>query len=82
MLWRSAQRTVGKPDRGLARECSGSGPRCLPGFSLASHRVVWHEATEEFDLQYVKQVIQLWVDTALEFGDPIPEPKGRRLMYA
>jgi len=24
----------------------------------------------------------LWIDTAREFGDPIPEPKGRRLMLA
>jgi len=27
------------------------------------------------------EAIQLWIDTAEEFGDPIPEPKGR-LMYA
>ena len=26
--------------------------------------------------------IALWLDTAPEFGDPIPEPKGQRLMYA
>ncbi|EFI34751.1 hypothetical protein Dthio_PD2127 [Desulfonatronospira thiodismutans ASO3-1] len=30
----------------------------------------------------VKEAIQLWIDTAREFGDPVPEPKGRRLMYA
>ena len=28
------------------------------------------------------EAIQLWVDTAKEFGDPIPEPKGQRLMLA
>jgi predicted RNase H-like HicB family nuclease len=28
------------------------------------------------------QAISLWLDTAREFGDPIPEPKGRRLQYA
>ncbi len=33
-------------------------------------------------LQNIKEDIQLWIDTAQEFGDPIPEPKGRRLMYA
>jgi len=26
--------------------------------------------------------IDLWLDTAKEFGRGIPEPKGRRLMYA
>lgn len=41
-----------------------------------------HGATEESALQHVKEAIQLWMDTAREFGDPIPEPKGRRLMYA
>jgi hypothetical protein len=30
----------------------------------------------------VKDAIQLWIDTAKKFGDPIPEPKGRRLMLA
>ena len=33
-------------------------------------------------LENVKWAIRLWIDTAREFGDPIPEPKGRRLMYA
>ena len=41
-----------------------------------------HGATEEEALQNVKQAILLWVDTAQEFGDPVPEPKGRRLMLA
>jgi predicted RNase H-like HicB family nuclease len=26
--------------------------------------------------------IRLWIDTAKEFCDPIPEPKGRRLILA
>ena len=34
------------------------------------------------DKTNVKEAIQLWIDTAKEFGDPIPEPKGRRLMLA
>ena len=29
-----------------------------------------------------KEAIQLWIDTANEFGDNVPEPKGCRLMYA
>lgn len=41
-----------------------------------------HGNTEELALKNVKDAIQLWVDTAHEFGDPVPEPKGRRLMYA
>ncbi|MCF8036504.1 MAG: type II toxin-antitoxin system HicB family antitoxin [Desulfobacteraceae bacterium] len=41
-----------------------------------------HGDTEESALRNVKDAIQLWIDTAKEFGDPIPQPKGRRLMYA
>ncbi len=33
-------------------------------------------------LANVKEAIALWMETANEFGDPIPEPKGRRLLYA
>ncbi len=41
-----------------------------------------HGDSEESALKNVKEAMQLWLDTAREFGDPIPEPKGRRLMYA
>lgn len=41
-----------------------------------------HGASPDKALSNVQEAIQLWVDTAYEFGDPIPEPKGRRLMYA
>jgi predicted RNase H-like HicB family nuclease len=41
-----------------------------------------HGDTYESALANAKDAIQLWIDTAMEFGDPIPEPKGRRLMYA
>ena len=41
-----------------------------------------HGASQEEALAQVNEAIQLWIDTAKEFGDPIPEPKGRRLMYA
>ena len=41
-----------------------------------------HGATQEGALQNVNQAITLWLDTAHEFGDPIPEPKGERLMLA
>ncbi|MBI4680005.1 MAG: type II toxin-antitoxin system HicB family antitoxin [Nitrospirae bacterium] len=41
-----------------------------------------HGNTYDEALKNAKQAIQLWVDTANEFGDQIPEPKGHRLMYA
>jgi predicted RNase H-like HicB family nuclease len=41
-----------------------------------------HGDTEESALQGIKEAMQLWIYTAREFGDPIPEPKGRRLIYA
>ena len=33
-------------------------------------------------LANAQEAIQLWLDTAREFGDPIPAPKGRRLLSA
>ena len=41
-----------------------------------------HDNTQEATLQNINQAMELWVDTAREFGDPIPEPKGERLMLA
>ena len=41
-----------------------------------------HGATQEEALANAKEAIQLWIDTAREFGDPIPEPKGHRLVFA
>ncbi len=41
-----------------------------------------HGDTQEEALANAKQAVQLWIDTAKEFGDPIPEPKGRRLVFA
>jgi predicted RNase H-like HicB family nuclease len=29
-----------------------------------------------------QEAVRLWVDTAGEFGNPVPEPKGRRLILA
>jgi len=47
----------------------------LPG--CATHGRTYDEA-----LRNAKKAIQLWIDTATEFNDPIPEPKGSKLMYA
>jgi len=40
-----------------------------------------HGGTQEEALANVKEAMQLWIATAHEFGDPVPEPRGR-LMYA
>ena len=49
-----------------------------PSFPDAWLMVIRQEAA----LKNVNQAIALWIDTAKEFGDPIPEPKGERLMLA
>jgi len=43
---------------------------------------VAHGATHEAALASAQDAVRLWLDTAREFGDAIPEPKGRRLMFA
>ena len=47
----------------------------LPGCSA-------HGPTQEGALANAQEAIRLWIDSAKEFGDPIPEPKGRRLIFA
>jgi len=41
-----------------------------------------HGETPEKALKSAKEAIRLWIDTAKEFGDPIPQPKGARLIFA
>lgn len=41
-----------------------------------------HGATQEDALANVRDAIELWLATAKEFGDPVPQPKGRRLQLA
>ena len=41
-----------------------------------------HGSTQEGALTNAQDAIRLWVDTAKEFGDPVAEPKGRRLIFA
>ena len=43
---------------------------------------VAHGSTPNQALTEAQEAIELWIETAREFGDPVPEPKGRRLMYA
>lgn len=47
----------------------------LPGCTAHGH-------TQEAALQNINQAVDLWLETAREFGDTIPEPKGERLMLA
>lgn len=41
-----------------------------------------HGEDYESAVKNVRDAIQLWIKTAKEFNDFIPEPKGRRLVYA
>ena len=41
-----------------------------------------HGDTQEGAIRSINEAIALWIATAEEFGDPIPEPKGERLMLA
>ena len=41
-----------------------------------------HGPSQEVALANAQEAIALWIETAREFGDPVPEPKGRRLILA
>ena len=41
-----------------------------------------HGTSPDEALSNAQEAMQLWLDTADEFGDPVPEPKGRRVVYA
>ena len=41
-----------------------------------------HGDSQEAALRNVNDAMQSWIDTAQEFGDPVPQPKGERLMLA
>ena len=41
-----------------------------------------HGDSQETALENVNEAVKLWLETAREFGDAIPEPKGERLMLA
>ena len=41
-----------------------------------------HGDTQQAALEQIGQAMDLWLEAALEFGGPIPEPKGGRLMLA
>lgn len=41
-----------------------------------------HGETKQVALANIDEAIELWIATAKEFGDPIPEAKEQRLMFA
>ena len=41
-----------------------------------------HGPTQDEALANIREAMDLWIETAEEFGDPIPAPKGRRLQFA
>jgi predicted RNase H-like HicB family nuclease len=41
-----------------------------------------HGDTPDATLTNCHEAINLWLDTAKEFGRPVPKPKGRRLQFA
>jgi len=41
-----------------------------------------HGETQALALKNVNDAIGLWIDTAREFGDVVPEPQGGRLVPA
>ena len=41
-----------------------------------------HGKSQAEALRNARDAVSLWVRTAREFGDPVPQPKGRRLVLA
>ena len=41
-----------------------------------------HGDTYEDAVQNIQAAMELWIDTAREYGDPIPQPKEEKLIYA
>ena len=41
-----------------------------------------HGDTQAAALEHINQAVDLWLATAREFDDPVPVPKGERLMLA
>jgi predicted RNase H-like HicB family nuclease len=41
-----------------------------------------HGDTYEEAIRNIKTAIELWIDTAKEFEEPIPQPKEEKLIYA
>jgi len=46
------------------------------------HGCMAHGDDYESALKNAQEAAGLWIKTAKEFNDPVPEPKGRRLVFA
>ena len=46
------------------------------------HGCMAHGNTYGETLKNAEDAIELWIETAKEFNDNIPEPKGRKLQFA
>jgi predicted RNase H-like HicB family nuclease len=40
-----------------------------------------HGKSHDAALKNLRTALRLWIRTAKEFGDPVPQPKGRRLVF-
>ena len=70
---------MGRPETALVHRPSAVSPVAeVPELSGC----VAHGDTKMDALNNAESAIDLWIDTAREFGDPVPEPKGERLMLA
>ena len=36
-----------------------------------------HETTQDAALRNAQEAVELWIETAREYGRPVPEPRGR-----
>jgi type I restriction enzyme S subunit len=64
----------------------------VPYLLFAIHHYTWQfvrygqgstiKGVRQEDLLNLEIPLPLWIETAQEFGDPVPEPKRRRLMLA
>ena len=55
----------------------------IPG--LLGYQLMLRQAereTHEKALASIRKATKLWIETSKEFGDAIPKPKGRRLVFA
>lgn len=41
-----------------------------------------HGRSHEAALKNIRSAMKLWIRTAREFGDPVPKPRGHRLVFA
>lgn len=72
--------SVQSPDFFLDVHIAGSPSAPVSGRTLKCRLEAWLQ-TLDYNAS-AKQAMQLWIDTAREFGDSILPPKGRQLMFA